>query len=73
MNTDARLRKLEIQYLISMSAVRAAKAIYLASSRDTSPTSRVVRQTKMLWQVLLAQKRAIAALVGELEGTDTAG
>jgi hypothetical protein len=73
MNTAARLRELELQYLLSMSAVRATKAIYLATVRDGGAPSTVVRQTKMLWQILLAQKRALAAHLAELEDTDSAG
>jgi len=73
MNTEARLRELEVQYLVSMSAARAAKGIYLVNTREAGASSGMARQAKTLWQILLAQKRAIAAHLGELEDTDSAG
>jgi len=73
MDIYAQLRRLEFQYLVSASAARAAKAIYFASVPEVGPVPPAAKRTQALWQTLLAQKRAIAALMGDLEDTDTAG
>jgi hypothetical protein len=72
MNIDARLRELEFRYLVASSGARAAKSIHHASVRDAKPMPPSARPTKSLWHQLVAQKRAIAALMGTLEDADTA-
>ncbi len=67
MDIEARLRKLELLYLTALSASVAAKAHYLALSREPSATPGTVDRAKARWQQLDARKRAIAARMGESE------
>ena len=65
MELRAQLRQLECQYLVAASAERAARALY--GVRSTTSGMRT------LWRITLLHKRAIAALLRDLEDTDSVG